>query len=76
MKVYIAQPIQPEGVKILEQVAEVHSNPEGRPQTREEFLAQIPEVDAVILCTPTPMHAAQTLACLEATRLEDARREC
>ena len=24
------------------------------------------EVDAVILCTPTPMHAAQALACLEA----------
>jgi 2-hydroxy-4-carboxymuconate semialdehyde hemiacetal dehydrogenase len=26
----------------------------------------IKEVDAVILCTPTQMHAAQTLACLEA----------
>ena len=26
----------------------------------------LPEVDAVILCTPTQMHAAQTLACLEA----------
>lgn len=25
-----------------------------------------PEVDAVILCTPTQMHAAQTLACLDA----------
>lgn len=49
MKVYIAQPIQPEGVEILKQVAEVHSNPEGRPQTRAEFLAQIPDVDAVIL---------------------------
>lgn len=49
MKVYVAQPIQPEGIEILKQVAEVHSNPEGRPQTREEFLAQIPEVDAVIL---------------------------
>lgn len=49
MKVYIAQPIQPEGVKMLEQVAEVRSNPEGRPQTRAEFLAQIPDVDAVIL---------------------------
>ncbi len=24
------------------------------------------EVDAVILCTPTPMHASQTLACLQA----------
>lgn len=49
MKVYIAQPIQPEGVKMLEQIAEVRSNPEGRPQTRAEFLAQIPDVDAVIL---------------------------
>jgi 2-hydroxy-4-carboxymuconate semialdehyde hemiacetal dehydrogenase len=26
----------------------------------------MPEVDAVILCTPTQMHAAQTIACLEA----------
>lgn len=26
----------------------------------------LPEVDAVILCTPTQMHAAQTLACLRA----------
>ena len=27
---------------------------------------KIKEVDAVILCTPTQMHASQTLACLEA----------
>ncbi|AUG75402.1 Oxidoreductase [Kitasatospora sp. MMS16-BH015] len=33
--------------------------------TLEEALA-LEEVDAVILATPTPMHAAQTLACLEA----------
>ena len=26
----------------------------------------LPEVDAVILCTPTQMHASQTLACLKA----------
>src|SRR5512139_3803277 len=26
----------------------------------------IPEVDAVILCTPTQMHAAQAIACLKA----------
>ena len=26
----------------------------------------LPEVDAVILCTPTQMHAAQTIACLQA----------
>jgi len=31
----------------------------------EESLA-LPEVDAVILCTPTQMHASQTLACLKA----------
>ena len=31
----------------------------------DESLAR-PEVDAVILCTPTQMHAAQTLACLKA----------
>ncbi len=49
MKVYIAQPIQPEGVEILKRVAEVRANPEGRPQTRAEFLAEIPDVDAVVL---------------------------
>ena len=27
---------------------------------------KVKEVDAVILCTPTPMHASQALACLEA----------
>jgi len=26
----------------------------------------LPDLDAVILCTPTPMHAAQTIACLKA----------
>ncbi len=31
----------------------------------DEALA-LPEVDAVILCTPTQMHASQTLACLKA----------
>ena len=31
----------------------------------DEALA-LPEVDAVILCTPTQMHAAQAMACLRA----------
>ena len=31
MKIFIAQPIQPVAVEILKKVAEVHSNPEGRP---------------------------------------------
>jgi 2-hydroxy-4-carboxymuconate semialdehyde hemiacetal dehydrogenase len=31
----------------------------------EEVLAQ-PDLDAVILCTPTPLHAAQAIACLQA----------
>jgi 2-hydroxy-4-carboxymuconate semialdehyde hemiacetal dehydrogenase len=34
--------------------------------TRLEDSLAIREVDAVILCTPTQMHAAQTLACLQA----------
>jgi 2-hydroxy-4-carboxymuconate semialdehyde hemiacetal dehydrogenase len=34
-------------------------------ETLEEVLA-MDDIDAVILATPTPMHAAQTLACLEA----------
>ena len=33
----------------------------------DEALA-LPEVDAVILCTPTQMHASQTLACLKASK--------
>ncbi|MEY4883065.1 MAG: hypothetical protein RIS34_919, partial [Pseudomonadota bacterium] len=33
--------------------------------TLEDSLA-LPEVDAVILCTPTQMHAAQSMACLRA----------
>ncbi len=49
MKVYLAQPIQPEGVEILKRVAEVQANPEGRPQTRQEFLSHIGDVDAVVL---------------------------
>ena len=49
MKIYIAQPIQPEGVEILKRVAEVKTNPEGRPQTRQEFLAQLPDIDAIII---------------------------
>lgn len=49
MKIFVAQPIQPEGVKILEQVAQVEANPVGRPLTRAEFLNKIRDVDAVVL---------------------------
>ncbi|SHE47253.1 4-carboxy-2-hydroxymuconate semialdehyde dehydrogenase [Lampropedia hyalina DSM 16112] len=34
--------------------------------TELDDVLAMPEVDAVILCTPTQMHASQTLACLEA----------
>ena len=34
--------------------------------TKLEDSLALPEVDAVILCTPTQMHADQTLACLQA----------
>ncbi|MHB1160304.1 MAG: 2-hydroxyacid dehydrogenase [Chloroflexota bacterium] len=49
MKVFIAQPIQPVGVKILEQVAEVRSASTGRPMQRQEFLKEIKDCDAVVL---------------------------
>jgi 2-hydroxy-4-carboxymuconate semialdehyde hemiacetal dehydrogenase len=32
----------------------------------DEALRQVPDVEAVILCTPTQMHAAQALACMAA----------
>ncbi len=38
----------------------------GHVTTNLEDSLALPEVDAVILCTPTQMHAAQTLACLKA----------
>ncbi|MFB3817719.1 MAG: 2-hydroxyacid dehydrogenase [Candidatus Methylomirabilales bacterium] len=62
MKVYIAQPIQPEGIEILKRVAEVRVNPEGRPQTRAEFLAQIPDVDAVVLPWHTEVMDQEAIA--------------
>lgn len=34
--------------------------------TKLEDALSLPEVDAVILCTPTQMHAAQAIACMEA----------
>jgi D-3-phosphoglycerate dehydrogenase len=49
MKIFIAQPIQPVAVEILKKVAEVRANPEGRPLSRQEFLRNIPDVDAVVL---------------------------
>ncbi|SEL65842.1 2-hydroxy-4-carboxymuconate semialdehyde hemiacetal dehydrogenase [Roseateles sp. YR242] len=38
----------------------------GHASTSLEDALALPEVDAVILCTPTQMHAAQALACLKA----------
>jgi 2-hydroxy-4-carboxymuconate semialdehyde hemiacetal dehydrogenase len=38
----------------------------GHVSTQLEDSLALPEVDAVILCTPTQMHASQTLACLRA----------
>ncbi len=38
----------------------------GHITTRLEDSLALPEVDAVILCTPTQMHASQSLACLRA----------
>jgi 2-hydroxy-4-carboxymuconate semialdehyde hemiacetal dehydrogenase len=38
----------------------------GHATTELDEVLERDDVDAVILCTPTPIHAAQTLACLEA----------
>jgi 2-hydroxy-4-carboxymuconate semialdehyde hemiacetal dehydrogenase len=47
-----------------EEVAARHGIPHVTTDLAESLA--IAEVDAVILCTPTPMHAAQAVACLEA----------
>jgi len=46
------------------QVAAQYSIPHATTELAEALA--LPEVDAVILCTPTQMHAAQAIACLEA----------
>jgi D-3-phosphoglycerate dehydrogenase len=61
MKVYVAQPIQPNGIEILKTIAEVRVNPESRPQMREEFLREIPDVDAVVLPWHTEVMDAEAL---------------
>ena len=81
-----------EGVKVIslvgrelaktEDVARRYGIPHATTDLNESL--NMPEVDAVILCTPTQMHAAQALACLAAgkhvqveiplcDRLEDGR---
>jgi glyoxylate reductase len=61
MKVYVAQPIQQNGIDILKKVAEVKVNPESRPQTREEFIRELPDVDAVILPWHTEVMDAEAI---------------
>ena len=39
MKVFIAQPIQPNGIEMLKKVAEVIESPEKRPLERNEFFS-------------------------------------
>jgi 2-hydroxy-4-carboxymuconate semialdehyde hemiacetal dehydrogenase len=47
-----------------EEVARQYAIPHVTTELAESLA--LPEVDAVILCTPTPLHAAQALACLAA----------
>ena len=49
MKVFIAQPIQPNGIEMLKKVAEVVESPKKRPLERSEFLSQIKDVEAIVL---------------------------
>jgi 2-hydroxy-4-carboxymuconate semialdehyde hemiacetal dehydrogenase len=47
-------------------IARAYEIPHATTDLRE--CLELPEVDAVILCTPTPMHASQAIACLEAQK--------
>jgi 2-hydroxy-4-carboxymuconate semialdehyde hemiacetal dehydrogenase len=63
-----------DGVKVIslvgrergktEEVARKHGIPHVATELGESL--KMKEVDAVILCTPTPLHAAQAIACLQA----------
>lgn len=55
MKVFITQPLEPEGVAIVERVAEVACPGHPNPLTREEFLNGISGADGVILVWHTEM---------------------
>ena len=63
-----------DGVKVLSLISRDRAQTEemarkyGIPHATTELseTLKMKEIDAVILCTPTPMHAAQTLACLAA----------
>jgi glyoxylate reductase len=62
MKVYVAQPIQPNGIEILEKIAEVVLQQTGRPSTRSAFLSEIRDVDAVILPWQTEVMDAEAIS--------------
>ena len=55
MKVFMTQALEPEGVAILERVAEVVSPPHLNPLSRKEFLSGIADADGVILVWHTEM---------------------
>lgn len=63
-----------EGVEVVSLVGREHAKTEEVARkysvphvtTALDEALQRPDVDAVILCTPTPLHAAQALACLDA----------
>lgn len=55
MKVFTTQALEPEGMVILERVAEVVSPPHRNPLEREEFLSGITDADGVILIWHTDM---------------------
>jgi phosphoglycerate dehydrogenase-like enzyme len=62
MKVYVAQPIQPNGIEILEKIAEVVLHQTGRPSTRSAFLSEIKDADAVILPWQTEVMDAEAIS--------------
>ncbi|HHY46934.1 MAG TPA: D-glycerate dehydrogenase [Firmicutes bacterium] len=49
MKVFVTQRIHPKGIEILESVAQVTLNDSGFPLSRQQFLKEISEADALIV---------------------------
>ncbi len=65
MKVYVAQPIHPIGIEILERISKVIVHQSGQPSTRSAFLDEIKDADAVILPWQTEIMDVEAITIAE-----------
>ena len=65
MKVFIAQPIQPNGIEILKQFADVVMEKSGRPLERNVLLNAIKDADAVIIPWQTEIMDEEAISIAE-----------